>query len=101
MVDLIKFENYRKWLIQHDFLGSQEFDYLDSLDLSVILCANADRSCEEIMKIIEDKYEEDYLSKYPNDKMLFGSISESDFVSYSNYRYGISHTEPITHYFNI
>lgn len=34
------FENYKKWLRQHDFLGAQEFDYLDSLDLSVILCAN-------------------------------------------------------------
>jgi len=101
MVNLAKFEDYRQWLIQHDPLGSQEFDYLDSLDLSVILCANVDKSCEEIMKIIEDKYEEDYLSKYPNDEMLFGSISVSDFVNYIQYRYGISHTETITHYFNI
>ena len=42
-----------------------------------------------------------YLSKYPNDEMLFNSISESDFVSYIKYRYGISHTETITNYFNL
>ncbi len=53
------------------------------------------------MEIIEDRYEEDYLSKYPNDEMLFNSISESDFVSYIKYRYGISHTETITNYFNL
>lgn len=53
----MKFENYRKWLAQHDFLGSQEFDYLDSLDLSVIICANVDKTCEEIMEIIEDRAE--------------------------------------------
>ena len=59
----MKFENYRKWLAQHDFLGSQEFDYLDSLDLSVIICANVDKTCGEIMEIIENRYEEDYLSE--------------------------------------
>lgn len=101
MDDLTKFENYRKWLAQHDFLGSQEFDYLDSLDLSVIICANVDKTCREIIEIIEDRYEEDYLSKYPNDEMLFNSISESDFVDYIKYRYGISHTETITNYFNL
>lgn len=94
------FENYRKWLRQHDFLSAQEFDYLDSLDLSVILCANSDKSCAEIMKIIEDKYEEDYLSKHPNDEMLFNSISESDFIDYIKWRYGISHTEAVINYFN-
>ena len=97
----MEFENYRKWLMQHDPLGSQEFDYLDGLDLSVIICANADKTCEEIMEIIKDRYEEDYLSKYPNDEMLFNSISESDFVDYIEYRYGISHTETITNYFNL
>lgn len=96
------FENYKKLLRQqHDFLGSQEFDYLDSLDLSVILCANSDKTCREIMDIIEDKYEEDYLSKHPNDEMLFNSISESEFIDYIKCRYGISHTEIITKYFNM
>ena len=97
----MKFENYREWLAQHDPLCSQELDYLDTLDLSVIICANVDKTCAEIMEIIEDRYEEDYLSKYPNDEMLFNSLSESDFVDYIKYRYGISHTETITNYFNL
>lgn len=101
MDDLTKFENYRKWLVQHDPIESQEFDYLDSLDLSVIICANVDKTCREIIEIIEDRYEEDYLSKYPNDGMLFNSVTESDFIDYIKYRYGISHTETITNYFNL
>lgn len=95
------FEDYRKWLRQHDFLGSQEFDYLDSLDLSVIICTNIEKTCREIMEIIADKYEEDYLAKYPNDQELFNSIPESEFIDYIRYRYGISHTETITNYFNL
>ena len=56
MSDTTKFENYRKWLVQHDFLESQEFDYLDSLDLSVIICANADNLLEFFGKEIDTIY---------------------------------------------
>lgn len=97
----MKFEDYRNWLREHDWLGAQEYDYLDTLDLGTILCANSDKTCGEIMNIIEDKYEEDYLSKYPNDEMLFNGISESDFIDYINYRYGIKVTEEITYHFEI
>ena len=97
----MKFEEYRRWLNEHDILEAQEFNYLDSINIGTIICANVDKTCAEIMEIIEDRYEDDYLSKYPNDEMLFNSISESDFVDYIKYRYGISHTETITNYFNL
>lgn len=97
----MKFENYRSWLRQHDCIGAQEFDYLDSLDIGTILCANTEKTCEEIMEIIENKYEDDYLSKYPNDEMLFNDINESDFIDYIHWRYGITVTEETIYKFNI
>ncbi len=97
----MKFENYREWLRQHDPLGSQEFDYLDSINIGTIICANVDKTCAEIMEIIEDRYEEDYLSKYPNDEMLFNSINQSDFIDYVRWRYGIQVTEETTYRFDI
>lgn len=97
----MKFENYRKWLREHDWLEAQEYDYLDTLDLGVILRANSDKTCGEIMEIISNKYEKDYLSKYPNDEELFNSIPESEFVDYIHWRYGIPVTEEIKYYFNI
>lgn len=97
----MKFENYRNWLREHDWLSAQEYDYLDTLDLSIILCANSDKTCGEIMEIIADKYEEDYLSKYPNDAELFNSIPESEFMDYIHWRYGITVTEEIIYRFNV
>ena len=97
----MEFENYRNWLREHDLLAAQEYDYLDTLDLGAILCANSDKTCGEIMEIIADKYEEDYLSKYPNDEELFNSIPESEFVDYIHWRYGIPVTEEITYRFDI
>lgn len=97
----MKFEDYRKWLREHDFLGAQEYDYLDTLDLGTILCANSDNTCGEIMNIIADKYENDYLSKHPNDEELFNSIPESEFVDYIHWRYGIPVSEEITYRFVI
>lgn len=97
----MKFEDYRNWLREHDLITSQEFDYLDTLDLGTILCANSDKTCKEIMEIIADKYEEDYLSKYPNDEELFNSIPESEFVDYIYWRYGIPVSEEVIYRFNI
>lgn len=101
MSDMTRFENYREWLRQHDPLGSQEFDYLDSINIGTIICANVDKTCDEIMEIIEDRYEDDYLSKHPNDEMLFNSINQSDFIDYVRWRYGIPVTEETTYRFDI
>ena len=98
---MMTFENYRNWLREHDPIASQEFDYLDSLDLGVIICANSDLTCGEIMDVIADKYEDDYLSKYPNDSELFNSVPESEFVDYIHWRYGIPVIEEVTYRFNI
>lgn len=90
-----KFEDY------NDTIGAQEFDYLDSLDIGTILCANSEKTCKEIMEIIENKYEGDYLSKHPNDEMLFNYINESAFIDYIHWRYGIPVTEETIYRFNI
>lgn len=97
----MKFENYRAWLREHDPIASQEFDYLDSLDLATIICANSDMTCCEIMDVISDKYEECYLAGHPNDQELFNSIPEHEFIEYIHWRYGIPVIEEITHRFNI
>ena len=93
------FEKYRNWLKEHDMIAYQEFDYLDTINLSTIICANSEKTCHEIMQIIEDEYEDDYLSNFPNDEMLFNSISENDFVEYIHWRYNIPVTEEITYRF--
>lgn len=97
----MKFEEYRTWLREYDPIASQEFDYLDSLDLGTIICANSDMTCGEIMELIADKYEEYYLAGHPNDQELFNSIPESEFVDYIYWRYGIPVTEEITYRFDI
>ena len=53
------------------------------------------------MEIIENKYEDDYLSNHPNDEMLFNYINESDFIDYIHWRYGIPVTEETIYRFNI
>lgn len=97
----MKFEEYRRWLNEHDILEAQEFNYLDSINIGTIICANVDKTCAEIMEIIEDMYEDDYLSKYPNDEMLFNSISQDDFIDYIHWRYGITTTEEIIYRFDV
>ena len=97
----MKFEDYRRWLNEHDVLEAQEFNYLDSINIGTIVCANVDKTCEEIMEIIEDRYEDDYLSKYPNDELLFNSISQDDFIDYIHWRYGITTTEETIYRFDI
>lgn len=97
----MKFEDYRRWLNEHDVLEAQEFNYLDSINIGTIICANVDKTCEEIMEIIEDRYEDDYLSKYPNDEMLFNSISQDDFIDYIRWRYGITTIEETIYRFDI
>lgn len=97
----MKFEDYRMWLNEHDTLEAQEFKYLDSINIATIICANSDKTCAEIMEIIEDRYEDDYLSKYSNDEMLFNSISQSDFINYIHWRYGIHVTEETIYRFDI
>lgn len=97
----MKFEDYRIWLNEHDALEAQEFNYLDSINIGTIICANVDKTCVEIMEIIEDRYEDDYLSKYPNDEMLFNSISQHDFIDYIHWRYGISVTEETIYRFDV
>lgn len=97
----MKFEDYRRWLNEHDVLEAQEFNYLDSINIGTIICANVDKTCGEIMEIIEDMYEDDYLSKYPNDEMLFNSISQDDFIDYIHWRYGIPVTEETIYRFDV
>lgn len=97
----MKFEEYRRWLNEHDVPEAQEFNYLDSINIGTIICANVDKTCAEIMEIIEDMYEDDYLSKYPNDEMLFNSISQADFIDYIRWRYGIKVTEEIIYRFDV
>ena len=90
-------ERYRNWLKDHDPMGAQEFDYLDTIDIKSIIESNKDKDADSI---IEDMYEEDYLAKYPNDEELFGSINSYEFVDYIYWRYKIRCTEHITYYFN-
>lgn len=97
----MKFEEYRRWLNEHDVIEAQEFNYLDSINIGTIICANVDKTCAEIMEIIEDMYEDDYLSKYPNDEMLFNSISQDDFIDYIHWRYGITVTEETIYRFDV
>lgn len=95
------FEDYRKWLNKNDTIGAQEFNYLDSINIGTIICANSNKTCKEIMRIIEDRYENDYLSKYPDDVRLFGNICQCDFIDYIHWRYGITVTEETIYRFNI
>lgn len=95
------FEDYRKWLNEHDMIGAQELNYLDSIDIGTIICANPDKTCEDIMEIIVDRYESDYLYKYPNNEILFNSINQYDFIDYIHWRYGIPVTEETIYRFDI
>ena len=60
----MSFNEYRNWLREHDPLGAQEFDYLDTIDIKSIIQSNKDEDVDRIMCIIEDMYEDDYLAKY-------------------------------------
>lgn len=86
---LSDFDKYRSWLVENNRIATQEFAYLDSLDIGTILCRHTDKTVYEIMQIIEDEYSNDYLSKYKNDEMLFSDISGREFADYINWRYGI------------
>lgn len=95
------FEGYRKWLNERDTIEAQEFNYLDSINIGTIICANPDKTCEDILEIIKDRYGNDYLSKHSDDVRLFGNISQSDFIDYIRWRYGITVTEETIYRFNI
>lgn len=97
----MQFEDYRRWLNKNDTIGAQEFNYLDSINIGTIICANPDKTCDEIMGIIEDRYENDYLSKHSDDVRLFGNISQSDFIDYIHWRYGIPVKEKTIYRFDI
>ena len=81
-------------------LQKQEFDYLDTIDLKIIISIMRDRSIHEIMGRIEDIYEQAYLRKN-NDECLFSVIDEQDFIDYINKRYGIKYKEKTEYYFDI
>lgn len=95
------FEEYRKWLNKNDTIETQGFNYLDSINIGTIICTNPDKTCDEIMEIIEDRYQNDYLSKYPDDVRLFGNIGQSDFIDYIHWRYGIPVKEKTIYKFDI
>lgn len=63
----------------------QEFDYLDSLDLTSIVeeATRMHVDVNWIMKTIEDTYGEDY-----EENFIFNYIDSSDFMTYLTEQYG-------------
>ena len=84
-----------KYLPEKDrILIKQEFDFLDTLDLSpVLMIAKEERfSIRKVMNYIEDIYESDYIRFTLNycgisDSYIFNSISDSEFIEYLKVQY--------------
>lgn len=75
--------------------------YLDTIDILSIIKENDLDSAEEIMHILEEKYEDTYLEQHPDDDFLFNYISHHDFAYYVRKRYGIDWREDVIYYFNL
>ena len=84
-----------KYLPEKDrILIKQEFDFLDTLDLSpVLMIAKEERfSIRKVMNYIEDIYESDYIRFTLNycgisDSYIFNNISDSEFIEYLKVQY--------------
>ena len=68
-------------------LQTQEFNYLDELDLKPFLKSGV--SVRSIMDILERMFQADYCSK-TGDEYLFNVINEYDFEQYLKKRYNIN-----------
>ena len=84
-------------------LQKQEYDYLDTLDLTPFL--NKEETVRDIMDNIEDIHSAAYYERTVNnpdmieDEYLFNTISSDEFASYIERRYGIKTYEVTNLYF--
>ena len=69
-------------------LEHQEYNYLNNIDIAKVLADNDCMTVSELITLIENEYEDEYLEKYPNDSCLFNCINTNSFKNYLMNRYG-------------
>lgn len=82
-------------------LQEAEFAFLDTKDLRQIINENKDAEVYDIMCLIEDLYEDEYLEQNKEDECLFNVISEYEFAEYAKKKYGIRSYERTKYFFDV
>ncbi len=74
-------------------LQNEEFEFLDTIDISQYIPSNREIDVWELMQTIEKNHSKDYRELY-----IFNVITESEFIDYLKKRYNIYHRESITNF---